>query len=404
MKSFIKSPLPLFSQEGLNFSTIGTEFAMNDELYMKRALDLAARSLNQTSPNPRVGAVMVKGGNIISEDFHRQPGPPHAEALVIAKAGEKSKGSLLYVNLEPCCHTEKRTPPCTRAIIRAGIREVVIGMMDPNPKVSGKGIVELQKAGVKVRSGILEEKAKKLNEAYIKYITTGTPFVILKIAMTLDGKIATPEGQSKWITSDKARHVVHQLRRSVDAILTAIGTVKADDPELTARIRGGKSPQRIIIDPNLEIPLDAKVLQLPPQTVLIARKSVVSSQQSVVAEKKKALSDKGIHIIEYDGDKVHLQWLMKKLGEKEITSLLIEGGSSLNAYALESGIVDKAMFFMAPKIIGGSKSFPAVGGRTFRRLEEAHLLRDVRVKRVGEDILIEGYIRKNNRLQNKICE
>jgi len=390
MKSFIKSPLPLFSKEGLNFSTIGSEFAMNDELYMKRALDLAARSRNQASPNPRVGAVMVKGGNIISEDFHRKPGTPHAEALVIAKAGEKSKGSLLYVNLEPCCHTEKRTPPCTRAIIRAGIREVVIGMMDPNPKVSGKGILELQKAGIAVRSGILEIEAKKLNETYTKYITTGQPFVILKIAMTLDGKIATPEGQSKWITSDKARHMVHQLRRSVDAILTAIGTVKADDPELTARIRGGKSPQRIIIDPDLEIPLDAKVLQLPPQTVLIVKSSAKE-------EKKIILSGEGIQLMEYEGERIDLQWLMRKLGEKEITSLLIEGGSSLNAYAFEAGIVDKAMFFIAPKIMGGNKSFPAVGGRTFRRLEEAHLLRDVRVKRVGEDILIEGYIRKNNR-------
>jgi diaminohydroxyphosphoribosylaminopyrimidine deaminase/5-amino-6-(5-phosphoribosylamino)uracil reductase len=376
---------------------IGTEFAMNDELYMKRALDLAARSRNQTSPNPRVGAVMVKGGKIISEDFHRKPGTPHAEALVIEKAGEKSKGSLLYVNLEPCCHTEKRTPPCTKAIISAGIKEVVIGMMDPNPKVSGKGMLELQKAGIEVRSGILEKEAKKLNETYIKYITTGQPFVILKIAMTLDGKIATPEGQSKWITSEKARHMVHRLRSSVDAIVTAIGTVKADDPEFTARIRGGKSPQRIIIDPDLEIPLNAKVFQLPPQTVLIARKSVASSQQSAVAEKKKALSDKSIQIIEYDGNKVHLPWFMKKLGEMEITSVLIEAGSSLNAYALEEEIVDKVMFFIAPKIIGGSESFPAVGGRSFRRLDEAHLLEDVKVRRVGEDILIEGYIRKNNR-------
>ena len=365
---------------------------MNDELYMKRALDLAARSRNQTSPNPRVGAVMVKGGNIISEDFHRKPGTPHAEALVIAKAGEKSKGSLLYVNLEPCCHTEKRTPPCTRAIIRAGIREVVIGMMDPNPKVSGKGMLELQKAGIAVRSGILEKEAKKLNETYTKYITTGQPFVILKIAMTLDGKIATPEGQSKWITSDKARHMVHQLRRSVDAILTAIGTVKADNPELTARIRGGKSPQRIIIDPDLEIPLDAKVLQLPPQTIIVTRKF---HGLQFNKEKGKILLDKGIEIIEYEGEKADLQWLMKKLGEREITSVLIEAGSSLNAYALEEGIVDKVMFFIAPKIMGGSKSFPAVGGKTFRRLEEAHLLKDVRVKRVGEDILIEGYIRKN---------
>jgi diaminohydroxyphosphoribosylaminopyrimidine deaminase/5-amino-6-(5-phosphoribosylamino)uracil reductase len=336
---------------------------------------------------------MVKGGKIISEDFHRKPGTPHAEALVIEKAGEKSKGSLLYVNLEPCCHTEKRTPPCTRAIIKAGIREVVVGMTDPNPKVSGKGILELQKAGIEVRSDILEKEAQKLNETYIKYITTGQPFVILKIAMTLDGKIATPEGQSKWITSEKARHMVHRLRSSVDAILTAIGTVKADDPEFTARIRGGKSPQRIIIDPDLEIPLHAKVLQLPPQTVLVIKKSAAG-------EKKKALSGRGIHLIEYDGDKVHLQWLMKKLGEREITSVLIEAGSSLNAYALEEEIVDKVMFFIAPKIIGGSESFPAVGGRSFRRLAEAHLLRNVKVRRAGEDILIEGYIRKSNRQQN----
>jgi diaminohydroxyphosphoribosylaminopyrimidine deaminase/5-amino-6-(5-phosphoribosylamino)uracil reductase len=370
---------------------------MNDELYMQRALYLAARARNQTSPNPLVGAVMVKGGKIISEDFHKKPGTPHAEALVIEKAGEKSRGSSLYVNLEPCCHTEKRTPPCTRAIISAGIREVIIGMADPNPKVSGKGIAELQKSGIKVRTGIFEEGAKKLNEAYIKYITTGTPFVILKIAMTLDGKIATPEGQSRWITSEKARTLVHRLRSRVDAIVTAIGTVKADNPEFTARIKGGKNPQRIIIDPNLEVSLQAKVLQVPPQTVLISRKSVVSSQQSTIVEKKKALSDKGVQIIEYDGDKVYLPWLMKKLGEREITSVLIEAGASLNAYALEEGIVDKVMFFIAPKIIGGSESFPAVGGKAFRRLEEAHLLENVMIRRIGKDVLIEGYIRRSNR-------
>jgi diaminohydroxyphosphoribosylaminopyrimidine deaminase/5-amino-6-(5-phosphoribosylamino)uracil reductase len=344
-----------------------------------------------------VGAVMVKEGAIISEDFHRKPGTPHAEALAIEKARDKCKGSSLYVNLEPCCHTEKRTPPCTRAIINAGIREVIIGMVDPNPKVSGKGIAELQKAGTKVRSGILEKEAKELNEAYIKYITTGTPFVILKVAMTLDGKIATPEGQSKWITSEKARTLVHRLRSRVDAIVTAIGTVKADNPEFTARIKGGMNPQRIIIDPNLEVPLQAKVIQVPPQTILIVRKSVVSSQQSVVVEKRKALSDKGIQIIEYDGDKVHLPWLMKKLGEREITSVLIEAGASLNAYALEEGIVDKVMFFIAPKIIGGKESVPAVGGKSFRKLEEAYRLADVKIKQIGEDILVEGYIRKNNR-------
>lgn len=360
---------------------------MDDELYMKRALRLAAKARNMTSPNPMVGAVMVKDGRIISEDFHRKPGTPHAEALAIEKAGGKSKGSTLFVNLEPCCHTGKRTPPCTGAIVGSGIREVVIGMMDPNPKVSGKGILELQKAGLEVRSGILEKKAEKLNEAYIKYITTGKPFVILKIAMTLDGKIATPEGQSKWITSEEARNLVHHLRSSVDAVVTAIGTVKADDPEFTARIRGGKSPQRIIIDPDLRVPPHARVLRVPPQTIIVARKSAVH-------EKKEILLDRHVHLIEYDEDRVHLQWLMKKLGEREITSVLIEAGSSLNAYALEDEIVDKVMFFIAPKIIGGRESFPAVGGRSFRKIEEAYLLKDMKVRRVGQDVLIEGYIQK----------
>jgi diaminohydroxyphosphoribosylaminopyrimidine deaminase / 5-amino-6-(5-phosphoribosylamino)uracil reductase len=374
---------------------------MDDELYMKRALTLAARARHMTNPNPMVGAVIIKEGKTISEDFHRRAGTPHAEALAIEKAAEDAKGSTLYINLEPCCHTEKRTPPCTKAIISAGIKEVVIGMTDPNPKVSGRGVLGLQKAGIKVRSGILENEAKRLNEAYIKYITTGKPFVVLKVAMTLDGKIATPERQSKWITSEEARKMVHRLRSSVDAVMTAIGTVKADDPELTARIRGRKSPQRIIIDPELEIPLHSKVLQMPPLTIIVTRKTVDSSQstthgQSAIEEKKKTLLDRGVQIIEYDGEKVRLQWLMQNLGEKEIISVLIEAGSSMNACALEEGIVDKVLFFIAPKIIGGKESFPAVGGRSFRRLEEAYRLKDVKVRRVGEDILIEGYIVKNN--------
>jgi len=365
---------------------------MDDEFFMKRTLRLAAKGHFTTSPNPMVGAVIVKNRKIISEDFHRKPGDLHAEALAIEKAGKIANGSTLYVNLEPCCHLEKRTPPCTKAIINAGIKEVIVGMIDPNPRVSGKGILELKKAGIKIKTGILEENAKRLNETYIKYITTGKPFVTLKIAMTLNGKIATPEGQSRWITGEKSRKMVHRLRSSVDAILTAIGTVKADDPQFTARIKGGKNPKRIIIDPCLEIPLHAKVLQVPPETIIVARKSVVSSQKSEIEEKKKILSDKGINIIECEGEKVNLDWLIKKLGKIETTSILIEGGSSLNAHALEDGIVDKIMFFIAPKIIGGRESFPAVGGISFKRLEEAYRIKDVKIKRIGEDILIEGYL------------
>ena len=357
---------------------------MNDHFYMKRALNLAAKAKGVTSPNPMVGAVLVKRGKIISEDYHRKPGTPHAEALVLSDAGGKARGSTLYVNLEPCCHTEKRTPPCTRDIIRAGIKKVVIAMLDPNPKVSGMGIMELRKAGIEVSSGILEDAAGKLNEFYIKHITTGKPFVILKIAMTLDGKIATPEGQSKWITGERARRSVHRLRSSVDAILTAIGTVKADDPQMTARIRGGKNPLRIVIDPDLDISSEAKILQTPPETIIVTNQK--NSCRIYILNSKCSMI--------YFNDLLDLNWLIEKLGRMGITSVLIEGGASLNAHALEDGIVDKIMVFIAPKIIGGKDSFPAVGGKTFKKLEEAYAVKDMRIKRFGEDILIEGYIHK----------
>jgi diaminohydroxyphosphoribosylaminopyrimidine deaminase/5-amino-6-(5-phosphoribosylamino)uracil reductase len=356
---------------------------MDDQFYIKRTLSLARKAQGMTSPNPLVGAVIVRNGKVIAEDYHRKPGTPHAEALALAKAGDKAKGSTLYVNLEPCCHTEKRTPPCARAIIHAGIRKVIIGMPDPNPKVAGKGIIELEHAGIEVKTGILEDEAKKLNESYIKFITTGTPFVTLKIAMTLDGKIATPEGQSKWITGEKARQMVHRLRSSSDAIMTAIGTVKADNPQLTARTNSGKNPLRIVIDPNLEISSHAKILQVPPETIIVTKTQ---------NEKNDYLEKSGIQIIYFE-EKLDLKWLMKKLGEMDVTSVLIEGGSSLNAHALEDGIVDKIMFFIAPVIIGGRDSFPSVGGKTFKKLEEAYRIKKIMVKRIGEDFLIEGYIR-----------
>jgi diaminohydroxyphosphoribosylaminopyrimidine deaminase/5-amino-6-(5-phosphoribosylamino)uracil reductase len=355
---------------------------MNDELFIKRTLKLAATAAGLASPNPMVGAVLVKNGKIISEAYHKKSGTPHAEALVLSKAGEKAKDSTLYVNLEPCCHTDKRTPPCTKVIIESGVKKVVVGMIDPNPKVSGKGILELQKAGIDVITGILEDDAKGLNEFYIKHITTGKPFVILKVAMTLDGKIATPDGQSKWITGEKSRKLVHQLRSSVDAIMTAIGTVKADDPQLTARIKSGKNPVRIVIDPTLEIPANARILQTPPDTIIVTK---------MQSSKANYLEKSGIKFIFYKV-KLELNWLMKQLGETGITSLLIEGGSSINSHCLEEAIVDKVIFLIAPKIIGGKESFPAVGGKTYKKLEEAYRIKDTMIKRMGEDFLIQGYI------------
>jgi diaminohydroxyphosphoribosylaminopyrimidine deaminase/5-amino-6-(5-phosphoribosylamino)uracil reductase len=364
--------------------------AMTDEFFIKRTLTLAARARGMTSPNPMVGALLVRNGKILSEGFHKKAGTPHAEAIAIDRAGERAAGATLYVSLEPCCHKDKRTPPCTQKIIAARIDKVVVSMKDPNPKVSGKGIDELRSAGIEVVAGIFEEEARRLNEYYIKHVTTGTPFVIMKIAMTLDGKIATPGGESKWITGELARKAVHRLRGGVDAIMTAIGTVKADNPRLTCRIRGGKNPSRVIIDPGLQIQPDANVLCVPPETTIVTR----SEQSEARSQKESALEDKGVRIIHFAGKKVDLPWLMKELGATGISSLLIEGGSSLNSYCVESGIVDKVMFFIAPKIIGGKDSYSAIGGKAFRSLQEAHRVRDVKIRKIGEDILVEGYIDK----------
>lgn len=366
---------------------------VNSEYFMSKALTLAARARGMTSPNPMVGAVLVRRGRIISEGYHKKAGTPHAEAIAIEKAKGGSRGATLYVTLEPCCHLDKRTPPCTEKIISSGIRKVVVAMKDPNPKVAGKGIEALQRAGIEVACGLMEEKAERLNESYIKYITTRMPFVTLKVAMTLDGKIATPGGESKWITGEEARKLVHKMRGSADALLTAIGTIKADNPRLTCRTGRGRSPVRVVIDPDLELGMDSCVLKVPPETILVIR----SPEKGSAAERKKnILALRGINILEFGGAKVRLEWLMKELGKREITSVLVEGGSSLNSYCLESGTVDKVMFFIAPKIIGGRESFPAVGGKTFRKLSDAFRVEDVTVRRVGRDILIEGYLRKRS--------
>ena len=357
----------------------------DENKYILRALRLAERAAGHTSPNPMVGAVLVKDGSVLAEDYHKAPGEPHAESLVLAKAGDDAAGAELYVNLEPCCHTRKRTPPCSRAIIDAGIRKVFISMKDPNPMVAGKGIRELMDAGIDVVTGLHEEEAGRLNETYIKFITEKVPFVTLKVAMTLDGKIALPTGESKWITGEESRRLVHSMRASVDAVITAIGTVKADDPELTARIEGAKNPVRILIDPDLDIPPDARLTDIPPRTIIVAEGGMAGS------EKVEGLKAKGVKFILYDGV-LDLKWLMKRLGEMEITSVLLEGGSSLASHALEDGVVDKACFFIAPRLIGGIDSYPAVGGRSCGMLKDAYKLEGMQIQRVGEDILVEGYI------------
>ncbi len=361
---------------------------MKDEFFMRRALCLAKKANYKTSPNPMVGAVIVKDGKIISEGYHKKAGMPHAEAEAISKSSYELKDATLYVTLEPCCHRNKKTPPCTEAILTSGIKRVVVAMRDPNPEVNGKGIEILRAHGIEVIEGVLESKAKKLNEFYIKYITTKMPFVILKIAMTLDGKIATPEGESKWITSEESRKLVHKLRSQVDALITASGTVLADNPQLTSRIKGGKDPVRVIIDPELKIPSNYNVYKPPPKTIAVVKAGLANSY------KAKILLSQGVEILENNSERIDLYWLMKELGNRGIISVMIEGGSSLNAYALKDKIVDKLMIFIAPKIIGGKDSFPCVGGNFYRKLNEAYQIENLTVKKLREDILISGYIKK----------
>ncbi len=366
---------------------------------MQKALDLAARGKGRTSPNPMVGAVIVRGNKVIAEGYHRKAGTPHAEVIALKKAGPGTKGATLYVNLEPCCHIEKRTPPCTKAIIKSGIKKVIVAMIDPNPKVSGKGLKELRRAGIITGTGILKEKAQKLNEIFIKYISKKEPFVILKIAQSLDGKIATAGGESKWITGPKARARVHKLRNEVDAVLVGIGTVKKDNPSLDCRIRGGKNPYRIIVDSRLQISLNAKVLKHNDGRTIIAAREKADKQKTASLVKKgckvliiKTEAGKAGETLCGDPQRVDLKSLMKELGKLDITSVMIEGGSSISASALSSKIVDKVMFFTAPKIIGGVDAVPSVGGKSPALLMNAIKLKDIQATAFGEDILLEGYI------------
>lgn len=359
---------------------------MKDEDYMHRALELAKGGF--TSPNPMVGCVIVKDGRIIAEGYHRRAGLPHAEAEALRKLAKgAAKGATMYVTLEPCCHYG-RTPPCTDAIIKAGVKRVVAAMKDPNPLVAGKGTQTLQKAGVRVDIGLLRGEADRLNEPYVHYMKTGTPFTTLKAAMSLDGKIATASGESRWITGEKTRKSVHELRARVDAVLVGVGTVLKDDPRLTCRIKGGRNPLRIIADSHLKIPLNARVLS--------DQNAVVATTKKHGKQKKRQLEKKGVNVwvIKDQNGRVDLKDLTQVLGEVGVTTLLIEGGGEINAAALKAKIVNKVMFYIAPKIIGGRDAKTPVEGDGVRKLEEAFHLTDVSTETVGDDILITAYVKK----------
>ncbi len=363
-----------------------------EEIYMRKAIALAKKGEGYTSPNPLVGAVIVKNGTIIGQGYHEFYGGNHAEINAFINANQDVEGSTMYVTLEPCSHFGK-TPPCANAIVQKKIKKVVIGLKDPNPLVSGKGIEILESNGIEVVTGILEDECKKLNEVFLKYISTKTPFILLKYAMTLDGKIATYTGDSKWISNSLSRNYVHEIRHKFSAIMVGIGTVLKDNPNLNTRLanKEGLDPIRIIVDTKGRIPLDAKLINLKSN----ARTIVVTTELSS-KDKLKSLKDKGVEIIitPVKDNHVDLKYLINILGEIGIDSILLEGGSQLNFSMLKENLVDKVITFISPKIIGGSLSKTPVGGSGIEFMKDAINLHDISLKRFGEDIMLEAYIKE----------
>ena len=358
--------------------------------YMQQALQIAAYAAGRTSPNPLVGAVIVKDGRVVGQGWHRKAGTEHAEIHALRQAGELAAGATIYVTLEPCSHYG-RTGPCSKALIDAGIQRVVIAMLDPNPLVAGKGVAMLKAAGIEVETGLLQAQAERLNEVFLKWIMTKMPFVVMKTAMTLDGKIATAAGNSKWISNEVSRRRVHELRDVYDGILVGIGTVLADDPALTTRLDSpsGKNPLRIVVDSRARTPLTAKVVTDGQAETLIA---VTAAAE---AAKVEALRQAGVEVLVVnDGQQVDLKQLFCLLGERGVCSIFVEGGARINYSLLKAGLVDKVYTFIAPKMVGGSSAPGPVGGDGVETLDQAFLLENVETELLAGDILVSGYINR----------
>ena len=344
-----------------------------------------------------VGAVIVKDGQIVGEAYHRKPGEPHAEVLALHQAGPKARGGVLYVTLEPCCHTAKRTPPCVPLLIQSGLARVCVAMVDLNPQVNGRGILTLKQANLSVSVGVLEKEARHLNEVYGYWITTGRPFVILKGAMTLDGKIATSTGESLWITGERARQDVHHLRSQVDAIMVGARTVLADDPELsvrgkqlTTRTRVGRQPVRVVLDSQLRIPLKARIFQWIGE-----QPTILCTTTQAPPKKIHLLRERGVQVwvFRQQAGMVPFKACLSRLGQHGLTSVLLEGGSTVNASALQKGLVNRVRLYMAPTLLGGQDAKGLIGGRSPRTLQQAWPLADVQFKKLGTDWLITGTLR-----------
>ncbi len=357
---------------------------MTNEEYMHRAIELAKKGIGFVNPNPLVGAVIVRDGRIIGEGYHERYGGLHAERNALQSCTEDPKGAELYVTLEPCCHHGK-TPPCTEAIIAAGIAKVYIGSDDPNILVAGKGSAQLRAAGIEVVTGLCKAECDQLNRVFFHYITTGTPFCVMKTAMTADGKSATRAGLSKWISNSESRRHVHETRKRVAGIMVGIGTVFSDDPMLNCRAENPSHPARIICDTNLQIPADCRLVMSAKDIPTYVAASRIDERKRVLLEQR------GVHVLEIPEEEGHvnLRILMRRLGELGIDSVLLEGGAALHEAALRSGIVQHVHVYIAPKIFGGISAKSAVGGIGVERPDEAYRLSRPEITRFGDDVLLE---------------
>ncbi|MFC3345110.1 bifunctional diaminohydroxyphosphoribosylaminopyrimidine deaminase/5-amino-6-(5-phosphoribosylamino)uracil reductase RibD [Paenibacillus abyssi] len=359
---------------------------INDEYYMRLALELAKKAQGQTGINPIVGCVVVKAGRIIGVGAHLKRGEGHAEVHALQMAGTEAEGATVYVTLEPCSHFGK-TPPCCERIIDAKVAKVVVAMVDPNPKVAGRGIARLREQGINVTVGVLEAEAMALNEAFIKYVTTGLPFITLKTASTLDGKIAAKSGDSQWVTGPKARELVHTLRHLNDGIMVGAGTALTDDPLLTTRLTvPAISPVRIVADSKLRLPLTSQLISDG------TTKTIILTTEQADRAKIRALENAGAMVLACGaGSQVDLKQAMKRIGELEIGSILLEGGGRLNGAMLEAGLIDKLVLFFAPKIIGGAAAPVSFQFEGWDRMADAVQLRNMKVDIIGDDLCVSGY-------------
>lgn len=361
-----------------------------DVEYMRHALSLAGKGRGWTNPNPMVGAVIVKNGRIIGEGYHERCGEGHAEVNAFRHCTEDPEGATLYVTLEPCSHYGK-TPPCADLVVSKKVKRVVVAMKDPNPLVAGRGIQKIRDAGIRVDCGVLEEESRKLNEIFLHYIVKKDPFVLLKTAMTLDGKIRTVAGESQWISSEESRAHSQKLRNQYMSILVGVQTVVEDDPLLTCRVPGGKNPVRIIADSTLRIPESAKVLEDQEKA-----QTVIAIAEAADPEKQKRLEEKGVRILAVPGEdgKVDFKKLFQALGQEGIDSVLVEGGGTVAASVVESGFVDRVIAYIAPMMIGGKDAKTPVEGRGIARLSDALRLEHMDVLRFGEDVALTGRVVK----------